>query len=281
MAFVARTLGRAPARWLARQVGLVFALARREIRSASRDYLTRVGVNDGHPRLRHVVRHVRTFAEVILDRIFLLRGEFERFEITRHGSTEIRSLRSAERGALLVGAHFGSFEAMRAIAQDHDIRINIVAHHDNAKKINALLDSVAVPRLRARVVEIRTDDPGHILELKELVDRGELVAMLGDRVGLTERAVEVELLGARARVPAGPWIVASILRCPVALVFGAYSPPRRYDVHLEPFADPVILPRAGRDAALQAVAQRYADRLEAHLREHPYNWFNFFPFWSG
>lgn len=277
---VARTLGRAPARWLVRQIALMYALGSASLRAASRAYLRRLGDPSLPASLRSVVRHVRTFAEVVLDRIFLLRGEFERFEIVRHGSSEIRETLAAGRGALLIGAHFGSFEAMRAVAKDHEVVINVVAHRDNAMKINALLDAVAIDRLMTRVVAIEPGNPAHVLELRDLVERGELVAMLADRVGLTERSVPVALLGDEVAMPAGPWIVAAMLGCPVGLVFGAYTAPRRYDVHYEPFAERLTLPRGARDAAIEAAARRFAARLEVHLRAHPLNWFNFYPYWG-
>ncbi|HAI49879.1 MAG TPA: acyltransferase, partial [Enterobacteriaceae bacterium] len=48
----------------------------------------------------------------------------------------------------------------------------------------------------------------------------------------------------------------------------------------EPFADPLVLPRATRQQALQEAVDRYAARLEYYALRSPLDWFNFFDFWQ-
>jgi predicted LPLAT superfamily acyltransferase len=66
----------------------------------------------------------------------------------------------------------------------------------------------------------------------------------------------------------------------VLLTFGLYQAPNRYDLFCEPFAERLELPRAGREEALEALAQRFAQRLEDYVRRAPYAWFNFYRFWE-
>ena len=54
----------------------------------------------------------------------------------------------------------------------------------------------------------------------------------------------------------------------------------RYRVFIEPFADPLVLPRRRRREALELAITRYAQRLEAHCLLAPTQWFNFFDFWG-
>ena len=112
------------------------------------------------------------------------------------------------------------------------------------------------------------------------IEAGDFVALLGDRTGLNERTVEATFFGQQARFPAGPFLLASLMKCPVYLTFGLYRRPNRYDLSCEPFADRLHLPRRKREAALQEVVQRYADRLEHYARSAPDNWFNFYDFWQ-
>ena len=118
-----------------------------------------------------------------------------------------------------------------------------------------------------------------MLRIRELIDEGALVALLGDRVGKDDRAVEVDFMGGRARFPTGPYLLASMLKCPVYLTFGLYRDPDGYDLHCEPFAERIELPRGERQEALERYAQQYADRLEHYTRSAPDNWFNFYDFW--
>ena len=118
------------------------------------------------------------------------------------------------------------------------------------------------------------------ISVKERIDAGEMVAVLGDRVGLGDRVVEVDLFGAPALLPAGPYWLAASLGCPVFLTFGLFHEPNRYDLYCEPFADRIELARSDRHGAARVWAQRYAQRLEHYCRMAPDNWFNFYPVWK-
>ena len=88
-------------------------------------------------------------------------------------------------------------------------------------------------------------------------------------------------LGAPASFPTGPYLLAAALGCPVYLGFGLYHEPNRYALYCEPFAERVVLPRATRAEAVRDHVARYAARLEHFCRLAPYNWFNFYDFWSA
>lgn len=85
-------------------------------------------------------------------------------------------------------------------------------------------------------------------------------------------------MGQKAPFPQGPFILASLLRCPVDLLF-ALRQQGKLQIYCEPFADPLQLPRANRQQALQQTIDRYAERLEYYALLSPLDWFNFFDFW--
>ena len=86
-------------------------------------------------------------------------------------------------------------------------------------------------------------------------------------------------MGQPAPFPQGPFILASILRCPVDLLF-ALRQDGKLHIHCESFANPLLLPRAERQFALQQAIDRYAKRLEHYALQSPLDWFNFFDFWQ-
>lgn len=88
-----------------------------------------------------------------------------------------------------------------------------------------------------------------------------------------------QIYGPARTVPAEPFILASILRCPVVLIF-ALCQQGKLTLHCEPFADPLLLPRGERQQALQQTVDRYAQRLEHYALLSPLDWFNFFDFWQ-
>jgi predicted LPLAT superfamily acyltransferase len=274
---LARLFGRAPARLFLRVVALWYVLMDGAARSASRGWLTRVY---GRPAsFWECYRHILCFARVTLDRVFLLMDAHDTFTVNRTGSHYLAALSRAKRGAVLVGAHLGSFEAMRAGAEREDFPINIVGHFENARMINALLSELN-PRASARVLHVGKDPIGFATQARDCIAAGEMVAILADRVGLNDKQVVVRFMGGDAAFPTGPFLLAHALKCPVYLVFGLYFEPNRYELFCEPFAEQLDLPRGDRQNALRAVVQRYAERLEHYARMAPDNWFNFYDFWK-
>ncbi len=274
---VGTIFGRAPARVVLRLVALYYALFHSTARRASRTWLSKI---HGQDRVTFVMiyTHLLRFAQVALDRLFLVRRQMWRFEIIYHGEAHLRALRGANKGAILLGAHLGSFEVMRVRAEIDHVEINILGHFGNARMINAALQRLD-PLSRTRLIEIDRGGIDFIFAVKERVDRGEHVAILGDRVGLGGGTVEVDFMGSRARFPAGVYLLAAALHCPVYLVFALYREPNRYDIHCELFAEEVVLPRKARAKGIAEYAQRYAHRLAHYGRLAPDNWFNFYDCW--
>ena len=272
---ICRLLGRGVTRLLIAPIVLYFVACAPQARRASRDYLRRLGLPHG---FRAVFGHFLRFAHVTLDRLFFVLGKRHGFAITRTGKGHLAALKQQRRGALLIGAHLGSFEAMRAMATEESLPLNIVGYFKNARLVNGILEKLN-PSLAARVINVERN-MAFMLALKERIDAGEMVALLADRVGLGDRVVEVDLFGAPALLPAGPYWLAASLRCPVYLTFGLFHEPNRYDLYCEPFAERIELARGARDSEARVWAQRYAQRLEHYCRLAPDNWFNFYPVWK-
>lgn len=273
---LAQLVGRTLMKPLVFVIALFYWATDRRAVQASRAWLTRA--LGRAPSARETFRHLHTFAQVTLDRVLLVSGKGRAFTFTRTGNEHIAAQFASGQGAVLLGGHLGSFEAMRTGGEEDRVRINVLGHFANARMINALLEKLD-PERAAQVIHIGDDPVGQMARVHDRIEAGDFVALLGDRTGLNERTVEVEFFGAPARFPAGPFLLAALMKCPVYLTFGLYRAPNRYDLSCEPFAERLHLPRKDREAALRDVVQRYADRLEHYARSAPYNWFNFYDFW--
>ncbi len=272
--FLATALGRGPARLFVRVLAFYYALLSPSARRATRLFLARAGEPQTFGRVH---RQILRFAHVTLDALFLVAGKTRPFRFERHGHEHLERLRREGRGAILLGAHLGSFYAMRAQSGAHSLPLYAVVYTKHAQYINTVLAELA-PESNARLLQMG-EGVDFMLKIRELIEQGALVALLGDRVGDGDRAVEAEFFGAPARFPTGPYILASALKCPVYLTFGLFRDPDLYELHCEPFAERIELPRADRPAALARYVQEYASRLESFCRRAPDNWFNFYDFW--
>ena len=116
------------------------------------------------------------------------------------------------------------------------------------------------------------------------LSRGEWVAIAADRTpvrpdGQVDRTVRVPFLGKKAPFPIGPYILASLLKCPVCTLF-ADRDGRTIRIRARLFSEQIILPRKERDKALVLLAERFAQELQARALAYPLDWFNFFDFWA-
>jgi predicted LPLAT superfamily acyltransferase len=275
--WIAMHIGRGTARLLLYPVSFYFLISAQAARRVSYDYLRRV--RDGRtPHWWDVFRHFHCFAATILDRVYLLRGEFAHFDVALHQEEIVHRQMQSGKGCVLLGSHLGSFEVVRTLGvtqQDFPLKVLMdIAHNEN---ITRFLDALN-PEIASTV--IIPDRPETLLRVRESLDAGFLIGTLGDRVSSNSKTVQCDFFETPAVFPAGPILLAAIMHCPVILFFGLYRGGNRYEIYFEQLAEEIILHRDRRTEDVQHWIQRYVDRLEHYTRLAPYNWFNFYPFWN-
>ena len=276
IAWIAAHIGRWGARLLLYPITLYFVITARSARRTSYEYLKRLRGESA--RWWHVFRHFHCFAATILDRVYLLRGDFERFGITVHGKEIVHRQIESRKGSILLGSHLGSFELLRALGVlQRSFSLKVLMDPLHNQNITRFFD--ALNREIAATV-IAPDRPDTLIRVKESLDAGCFIGMLGDRISGGDKTTQCQFLNAPATFPAGPVLLAAMMRCPVILFFGLYRGGNRYEIYFEHFADQIDLDRVRRAENIQLWMQRYAERLEHYSRLAPYNWFNFYPFWD-
>jgi predicted LPLAT superfamily acyltransferase len=283
MAWIAVTLGRPVARLLLHPIAAYFLLsAPPGMRRATAEYLRRALGRP--PRLRDHYRQLHAFASTVLDRVYLVRGGTDRFELEIRGEENVDAALADGRGAVLVGAHLGSFEVLHALSESRPgLRVAMVMYPHNARMLHTVLQAVA-PDFELGIIPI--GQPGSTLAIRDWLDAGGLVGMLGDRLPPPGTArgqtMRLPLLGAPATFSDGPLRVAQLLRRRVLFMVGLYRGGRRYELRWIPLADFRDPPRepAAREAQLRQAQQAFVAQIEALCREAPYNWFNFYDFWG-
>src|SRR5450755_3311187 len=208
MAFLSLRLGRKVSRVALYAIAVYFFLFAPAARRQSRRYLRRA--LGRMPRARERFRHVLNFATTIHDRVYLINEQYHAFEITIEGESLMRTQAELGQGALLMGAHMGSFEVIGSLGRRQPgLHVSMAMYEDNARKINTILAAIN-PKANPDIIAL-----GHIdamLRIAERLDRGAFVGMLGDRTLGDEPVHAVTILGERAYVPTGPMRAAAILR---------------------------------------------------------------------
>ncbi|HUN39902.1 MAG TPA: acyltransferase [Acetobacteraceae bacterium] len=269
-------LGWAAGQALLYPITLYFYLFSPTARSASRGFLARVLPRS--PGGADILRHIFSFSCVLLDRIFLLSNRTDGFAIDTTGLDDVTAALDQSRGCLLLGAHLGSFEALRCFGRQSPVPVKVLMYRANGGAYTDLVEALD-PALCEDIIEIGT--PEAMLRVHESLQRGEIVGVLGDRAPRGEKLVTVPFLGDPAPFPIGPLLLSAALTAPVVLFFGIRTGPRRYTLHFEHFADRIALDRGNRAAQTASCVQLYASRLEHFCRRYPFNWFNFYDFWDS
>lgn len=231
------------------------------------------------PTLGSVFTQFMAFADALLDKLDIWRGQLPPEQVELVDPANLRGQLRGARGQMLVGAHLGNLEVCRALAElGEKVQMNVLVHTRHAERFNRLLGEAGASHLR--LIQVSELDPAIMLQLSERLERGEWLAIAGDRVPLHGgRTASADFLGAPAAFPQGPWLLAGLLRCPLNLMT-CLKIDGRYRVYLEPFAECIQWRRGERDAVIEGWVQRYAQRLGERCLEAPLQWFNFYPFWN-
>jgi predicted LPLAT superfamily acyltransferase len=232
----------------------------------------------GQARWSDYYRQLLYFSRCLVDRVTILIGDADRFEVHPSGREALMETRQDGRGMIMLGSHLGNFEACKLFAIDRmDMDIHIVAYFSGSTKIRRALDAIN-PELQQNFID--PTEPDAVFRMRDVIDSGGILAILGDRIGIGEKKAQVNFMGETAYLPTGPYYLASILHCPVFCFFGLRVDHYVYDTYAIKLAEHIALARGQREQQAQVYAQQYADLLAEKAREYPYNWFNFYEFWN-
>lgn len=284
LAGVHRWCGRLPFLLCLYPVVLVYWATGRLARRSSLEYLQRLQAAHGTlgrvPGARQTLRHFVSFGETLLDKMLAMGGRYPLERVLIAGQAPLLQALAAGQGGVIVTGHVGCLELCQALAERlPGLRMNILVHTVHAQRFNQLLQRLN-PHSTVQLLQVSEVSAGTAVLLAERVQRGEFVAIAGDRVPLgAGRTVEALFLGVGARFPVGPYVLAALLKCPLYFM-GCVREGAGHSVQFACLAQQVVLPRAQRDAALAAYAALFAQQLESLLQRAPLDWFNFFPFWA-
>jgi predicted LPLAT superfamily acyltransferase len=284
--FVYRALGAHARRVLPWPVASYFFVTSKEERRVSREWLEAVwSLPPGRaalgtaPTWRTILRHMHAFAVNIFDRMVLWTGETESFAIDHRGGEALLALAAEGRGAILLGAHLGSFDMLRLISKQYGLRVNVLMFTARSERVTSFFASLGGESL-VRVIHL---DPGSIqaaFEIKACLDRGEFVGILADRVhpGGRERPVETLFVGRRAAFPLSPFLLGVVLGAPMFLSLCTPTGAARYFAVTEPIFAGGPVPRADREKVAREALEAWVRKFEAHCLRAPLQWFNWYDF---
>lgn len=289
MAWLHRHFGRSISILALTPIAAYFLLRDGKARRASLQYLRRLhawseggAVLERVPGLRASLRQFREFAISIFDRLCVWVGEGDRIKIRDEGSEHLFRLARERRGAILLGAHLGSFEMLRILSERQKFKVNVVMFTRHAARLTSFFERLN-PRAALRVIQLEPGSTRSIFEIRACIDRGEFVGILGDRIAPDEhgRVSATSFFGHPAHFPTGPFLLAGLLGCPVLLTLCLRTGDGRYETVVKVLTEGDVVSRAEREKRAGELVHAYARSLEEACCRAPYQWFNFYDFWEA
>lgn len=212
-----------------------------------------------------------TFGQTIIDKIAISAGLRNQFTYEFDGIETLRRLLAEKNGGVLISAHIGNFEIAEHFLSEVDpnFQINLVTIDQEHSAIKEYLERIKKPSVKLILIK---EDLSHIYEINQALANNELICFTGDRYTENVKYLTAPLLGQEARFPAGPFLIASRLRVPVAYVYVM----KEANLHYHLYTREAQVKH--RDA--QALLESYTESVENMIKKYPLQWFNYFDFWE-
>jgi len=222
-----------------------------------------------------VYQNYNLLGQSLVDKVAIMAGITNRFTFDFTGKGNLQEMAALKKGGLLLTAHVGNWETAIHLLNEIDARFNVVVFDGEDKGIKEYLDTLT-GRQSVNFIVIK-DDLSHIFEINDAFSNNELVCMPADRFLEGNKTITVKFLGADAKFPVGPFMLAYKFGVPVSFVYGMkertlhyhfFGSKMKHYQHLE------------RDEAIKTMVADFVQSVEAKVYEYPEQWYNYYDFWQ-
>lgn len=213
------------------------------------------------------------FGQTLIDKFAVLAGQQRSFTFDFDGEEHLRDMVAGGQGGILLSAHAGNWEAAAQLLNRLNTPVNLVMYDGEDANIKQYLQGAA--KKKFEVIFIK-NDLSHIFKISAALADNELVCLHADRFLPGNPTLTADFLGAAARFPAGPFLLALKFRAPVTFVYAfketathyrlSATPGRRFD--------------SRQGDSVQTIATDFVACLEAKVHRYPTQWFNYYDFWK-
>lgn len=261
-------------------VSLYYVLFRSDVREKASYYLDRrFKKNSGLIRLLNCYRIYVNLGKALIDRATVgIKGPAA-IRTSSKGLPELKHLITGERGLIMLTAHVGCWQAAMAELYCLNSPVSLLVHREEGDVDRHYFEHCGAS------VPFRIIDPmgymGGVLEMMEILRRGEVVSIMGDRVfGSDRKTVAVEFLRGKVRFPFSAFKLSSATGAPIAVLFSYRNGSGTYEMSLEKVIE--VPPDLGNSAeSFYPYVEEYARALESYTERYPYQFFNFFNMWKS
>ena len=287
-------------RILAFPVGFFYFLISKKARDESNYFLNKASAVINHPRtakkcrsLFKSLRHIVSFALTLIDKLESWGGKFP-FEKIHFQDDDINDLvKNLEnnKGAILICSHLGNTDLLRGLASFNrtgvtkTFSVTSIIDMEITANFTRIIKELN-PESAMEIISAKNISPDTVLHLEKKLSDGGLVVIAGDRTqaGGNDKDLMIPFLEEQAPFSVGAFYLAVLLNVPVYFVFalrrGELSISPEYDMYVHKQNIPLNCTKKERLERSAELTRAFAQMLETHCKNHPFQWYNFYNFWS-
>ncbi|MBF0119101.1 MAG: DUF2062 domain-containing protein [Desulfobacterales bacterium] len=236
------------------------------------------------PREKGIMKIINTyrlflsFGKILIDRAMVGILGTSKIEINFYDKEKILELLAEKKGFILMMSHVGGWQVVLPTLSFLDVPVNMLIQREEG--------DIDLHYFEHRGISppYRVIDPtsylGGTLEILDVLKKGEILCVMGDRVlGSIKNGVHINFLGEKAIFPYSAFKIASVTSTPIVIFFSCKTGYNTYELKI---AEIIRVPQnIGRKGELFIpYIEKFVHALESFVKEYPYQFFNFYNMWE-
>ena len=223
-------------------------------------------------------RQFHSFAGTYADRIELYSDK--RIQPSAQGREKLVEEGRRGNGGIILISHIGNYEVAVRAFQELGLRLLLIMGEKEAKQVaRDQRETLMAQGVRIHVATAEDPSPFGGLEALQFMREGGFVSLAGDLIWTDQRSlVPVKFFNRNVGLPAGPHLLAMVSGAPLFTLFTFRVKRGKHHIILSSPRRVKAASRSERNAAIKASAQDYAGALEGMVRQYPFQWYIFEPF---
>ena len=229
------------------------------------------------PTFLNQFRHINSYANALVDKMLVYSGNFDSENIIFDDKNDEKQLYediNKNKGVVFIFPHIGNVEVLHSLFLNNinnpDLKINIFLSRKQSQIFNNFLKTI---KIDFPVKQLMTEDIGVStgIELKDGLNRGEIVFIAGDRLSENNdnKNIEAQMYGHKIYLPKGTFKIARLMRVPTYLI-SVLKDDGKYIVYL----------KKQDSSSENKLAEAFVEFMEDITLKSPLQFYHFYDFFS-
>lgn len=229
------------------------------------------------PSLRNQFKHIHSYADSLVDKILVYTGNFDKQNVVFNDNNAQKQLFAdieKNRGVFFICNHIGNIEVLQSFLLDKiaqpDFGINVFLSKRQSQIFNEFINNIKID-FPIKIFQIEDIGLSTGIELKENLDKGDIVFIAGDRLAENndKKNIPQTLFANNIKLPKGTFKLAQLMDVPTYFI-SAVKCGGKYQIYLEKQTT----------LSENTLVKAYIKYLERVILINPFQFFHFYDFFN-